>query len=77
VTVAGTRRTAGNGNRALQLGYSPTMTLNTHGRVIDELAEEEIHRPHPSNKKAPLSRAFVSGRWWTRTTDLFLIREAL
>lgn len=31
----------------------------------------------PQNDERPRSTEPFYGRWWTRTTDLFLIREAL
>lgn len=38
---------------------------------------EETEPPIVENDERPRDPGPCHGRWWTRTTDLFLIREAL
>lgn len=45
-------------------------------RTVAEEAVDEQTAPAPDDERPRFTEPF-HGRWWTRTTDLFLIREAL
>lgn len=48
--------------------------------VVEAAAEPgtaEVPTTDAGTTNGPAERGRQSGRWWTRTTDLFLIREAL
>lgn len=62
------------GPRALPLLFASQAT------VIEKVAtgaEPDAPPARPGTQNGPAVRGRQSGRWWTRTTDLFLIREAL
>lgn len=50
---------------------SPVISARQPDSVADRMAAP------PQNDERPRNAEPSDGRWWTRTTDLFLIREAL